>query len=73
MERKIVICLTFLLFFGITIGNAAVEVGFVYLGDNGDFTKPALEFAEKTFKNETARESGFEERHVQAVRCCLVA
>ena len=50
MERKIVICLTFLLFFGITIGNAAVEVGFVYLGDNGDFTKPALEFAEKTFK-----------------------
>ena len=48
--RQIVICLTFLLFFGITIGNAAVEVGFIYLGDKGDFTEPALEFAEKTFK-----------------------
>ena len=47
---QIVFCLTFLLFFGITIGNAAVEVGFIYLGDNGNFTKPALEFAEKTFK-----------------------
>ena len=50
MERKIVIYLTFLLCFGISIGNAAVEVGFVYLGDKGDFTAPALEFAEKTFK-----------------------
>ena len=48
--RQIVICLTFLLFFGITIGNAAVEVGFIYLGDKGPFTSPALEFAEKTFK-----------------------
>ena len=50
MERKIVFYLTFLLCFGISIGNAAVEVGFVYLGDKGDFTAPALEFAEKTFK-----------------------
>lgn len=48
--RQIVFCLTFLLFFGITISNAAVEVGFIYLGDKGDFTEPALEFAEKTFK-----------------------
>ena len=50
MERKIVIYLTFILCFGISIGNAAVEVGFVYLGDKGDFTAPALEFAENTFK-----------------------
>lgn len=50
MERKIIICLTFLLCFGINVGNAAVEVGFIYLGEKGDFTEPALEFAEKTFK-----------------------
>ncbi len=50
MERKIVFYLTFLLCFGISIGNAAVEVGFVYLGDKGDFTAPALDFAENTFK-----------------------
>ena len=48
--RQIVFCLTFLLCFGISIGNAAIEVGFVYLGDKGDFTAPALEFAENTFK-----------------------
>ena len=48
--RQIAFCLTFLLFFGITIGNTAVEVGFIYLGDKGDFTEPALEFAEKAFK-----------------------
>ena len=50
MERKIVIYLTFLLCFGISMGNAAVEVGFINLGKEGDFTAPALEFAEKTFK-----------------------
>ena len=50
--RQIVFCLTFLLFFGISIGAAAVEVGFIYLGDEGPFTAPALEFAEKTFKTE---------------------
>ena len=48
--RQTVFCLTFLLAFGITIGNAAVEVGFIYLGDEGPFTSPALEFAEKAFK-----------------------
>ena len=37
MERKIVICLTFLLCFGISIGNAVVEVGFINLGKEGDF------------------------------------
>ena len=50
--RQMVFCLTFLLLCGISIGNAAVEVGFIYLGDKGDFTAPALEFAEKTFKTE---------------------
>ena len=35
---------------GLNLGNAAVEVGFIYLGDNGPFTKPALEFAKETFK-----------------------
>ena len=52
MQPKIAICLTFLLFFSITIGNAAVEVGFIYLGDNGPFTEPALQFAEDTFRTD---------------------
>ena len=71
--RQMVFCLTFLLLCGISIGNAAVEVGFIYLGDKGDFTAPALEFAEKTFKNRTTRESRLEERHFQTVWGCLVA
>ena len=48
--RHITLCLTFLLLCGISISNAAVEVGFVYLGDKGPFTSPALEFAEEAFK-----------------------
>jgi hypothetical protein len=35
---------------GLNLETAAVEVGFLYLGDNGPFTKPALEFAKDTFK-----------------------
>ena len=50
--RQMVFCLTFLLLCGISISNAAVEVGFIYLGDKGDFTTPALEFAKKTFNTE---------------------
>ncbi len=50
MQRIVIFSLTFLLCFGISISNAAVNVGFVYLGDKGDFTEPALKFAEKTFK-----------------------
>ena len=50
--RHIVFCLTFLLIFVINISDAAVELGFVYLGDNGPFTAPALEFAEEAFKTE---------------------
>ena len=53
MFRQIIFCLTFLLLCSISIGNAAVEVGFVYLGDNGPFTSPALKFAEDTFRTET--------------------
>ena len=49
MYRKLVFCLTLMLICGLNIGNAAVELGFVYLGDNGPFTSPALEFAEKTY------------------------
>ena len=52
LVSQIAFCLTFLLVCGISIGNAAVEVGFIYLGDKGDFTSPALEFAEKTFKTQ---------------------
>ena len=48
--RQMVFCLTFLLLCGISISNAAVEVGFIYLGDKGPFTTPALDFAEKVFK-----------------------
>ena len=50
--RQMVFCLTFFLLCGISISNAAVEVGFIYLGDKGDFTTPALEFAKKTFNTE---------------------
>lgn len=50
--RQMVFCLTFLLLCGISISNATVEVGFIYLGDKGDFTTPALEFAKKTFNTE---------------------
>lgn len=51
-SRYIVFCLTFLLLWGISVSNAAVEVGFIYLGDKGDFTAPALEFAKKAFKTQ---------------------
>ena len=50
MQRIIIFSLTFLLCFGISIGDAAMKVGFVHLGDKGDFTEPALKFAERTFK-----------------------
>ena len=49
-SRQTVFCLTFLFLCGMSIGNAAVEVGFIYLGEKGNFTEPALEFAERTFK-----------------------
>ncbi len=49
MYRKFLFCLTLMLICGLNLGNAAVEVGFLYLGDNGPFTKPALEFAKDTF------------------------
>ncbi len=52
LVSQIAFCLAFLLFCGISIGNAAVEVGFIHLGDKGDFTSPALAFAEKTFKTQ---------------------
>ncbi|MDE0315514.1 MAG: hypothetical protein OXM61_11470 [Candidatus Poribacteria bacterium] len=51
MFRKFLFCLTLMLICGLNLGNAAVvEVGFLYLGDNGPFTKPAMEFAKDTFK-----------------------
>ncbi len=50
MHRKLIFCLTFILICGLNLGNANVEVGYLYLGDNGPFTKPALEFAKETFK-----------------------
>ena len=49
-SRQTVFCLTFLFLCGMSISNAAVEVGFIYLGEKGNFTEPALEFAERTFK-----------------------
>ncbi len=50
MYRKLVFCLTLMVLCSLNIGNAAVEVGFVYLGDNGPFTSPALDFAKETYK-----------------------
>ncbi len=49
MHKKIIIYLTLMLICGLNVVNAALEVGFLYLGDNGDFTKPALEFAKDSF------------------------
>lgn len=49
MYRKIIICLILILFCGLNIGNS-FEVGFLYIGDNGPFTAPALEFSKNTFK-----------------------
>ncbi len=49
MFRKFVFYLTLILLCGLTIGNASIEVGYLFLGDNGPFTKPALEFAKNTF------------------------
>ena len=49
MYRKFIFFLTLMLICGLNIGNASVEVGFLYLGDNGPFTKPAMEFAKNTF------------------------
>ena len=48
----IVFCLTFLLLCGISMNTAAVEVGFIYLGDKGPFTSPALDFAEEAFNTQ---------------------
>ncbi len=49
MYRKLVFCLTLMLLCGLNIGNAVVELGFLYLGEDGPFTAPALEFAEDTY------------------------
>lgn len=49
MIKKVIICLTLLLCCGLNLGNAEVTLGYLYLGDNGPFTKPALEFAKDTF------------------------
>ncbi len=50
MFRKFLFCLTLMLICGLNLGNANVEVGYLYLGDNGPYTKPALEFAKNTFR-----------------------
>ena len=49
MYRKFLFCLTLTLICGLNLGNASVEVGFLYLGDNGPFTKPAMEYAKDAF------------------------
>ena len=73
MKSKIVFCLTFLFIFGISISNAAVEVGFIYLGDNGPFTGPALEFAEKAFKTKQLAKADLKSDTFKAVWRYLVA
>ncbi len=49
MCKKIIFYLTFMIIYGLNMGHAAVELGFMYLGDNGPFTAPALEFAKETY------------------------
>lgn len=49
MIKKVIICLTLFLCCGLNLGNAQVTLGYLYLGDNGPYTKPALEFAQDTY------------------------
>lgn len=49
MLKKGIICLTLILCCGLNLGNAEITLGYLFLGDNGPYTKPALEFAEDTF------------------------
>ena len=49
MLKNGIICLTLILLCGLNLGLARLELGYLYLGDNGPFTKPALEFAQDTF------------------------
>ena len=57
MYRILLLSLTIMLICGLNIGEAQIDVGFLYLGDNGDFTKPAFEFVNDTF-NATQLEKG---------------
>ena len=48
MLRKGIICLISTLLCGLNLANAEVELGYLFLGDNGDFSLNLhLEFAEK--------------------------
>lgn len=49
MLKKGIIYLTLILLCGLNLGLARLELGYLYLGEKGPFTKPALEFAEDTF------------------------
>lgn len=49
MYKTSIIFLTLILICGLNLGIAEIELGYLYLGDNGPYTKPALEFAEGTF------------------------
>ncbi len=50
MLKRIIIYLTLMLICGLNMGNAVLELGFLSIGDKGDFTKPALDFAKDSFK-----------------------
>ena len=51
MYRKVLFFLTLMLICGLNIGNAAkLNVGFLYLGEDGPFTTPAMDFAKETFE-----------------------
>ncbi len=50
MLKRIIIYLTLMLICGLNMGNAVLELGFLSIGDKGDFTKPALNFAKDSFK-----------------------
>ncbi len=49
MYRILLLFLTILLICGLNSVDAQLELGFLRLGDLGDFTKPSLEFAKDTF------------------------
>ena len=49
MYRIVIFCLTLMLFCGLNSVNAQLELGYLYLGNKGPYTKPALEFAKDTY------------------------
>jgi len=49
MKRTVFVAFLLLIMVAVNANAQKIKMGFIYMGDEGAFTKPALEFAEKTF------------------------